>query len=200
MDRQPILETERLILRPLAEDDREALYAIARDPAIWEQHPVHDRWRREVFDAFFDEALASGGALAVRDRRDGRMMGTTRYGAIQPDGDGSEEGGPDQRGSIEIGWTFLAQSCWGKGHNREMKRAMLAHAFAAVALVEFRVGDTNYRSRNALEAIGAVRSPRYELGKYQGKRVVHLYYEITRESFAHGPLSGPAGAPGDQPG
>ena len=29
---------------------------------------------------------------------------------------------------------------------------MLAHAFAHVALVEFRVGDTNYRSRNALEA------------------------------------------------
>ena len=28
---------------------------------------------------------------------------------------------------------------------------------ASVALVEFRVGDTNYRSRNALEAIGAQR-------------------------------------------
>ncbi len=69
-----------------------------------------------------------------------------------------------------------------------MKRAMLAHAFEEVALVEFRVGDTNYRSRNALEAIGAVRSERYELERYQGKRVVHLVYEIAREDFANGPL------------
>ncbi|HBM72526.1 MAG TPA: N-acetyltransferase, partial [Erythrobacter sp.] len=78
--------------------------------------------------------------------------------------------------------------CWGKGYNPEMKRAMLAHAFASVALVEFRVGDTNYRSRNALEAIGAQRTTRYELEKYQGKRVIHLVYEIDREAFTGGPL------------
>ena len=89
---------------------------------------------------------------------------------------------------VEIGWTFLAPRCWGKGYNPEMKRAMLAHAFASVALVEFRVGDTNYRSRNALEAIGAQRTTRYELEKYQGKRVIHLVYEIDREAFTGGPL------------
>ncbi len=180
MDRQPTLETERLTIRPLGEADREPLHAIASDPAIWEQHPIHDRWRREVFDAFFDEGLASGGALAVLGRGDSRILGTSRYGPVDP-----EEGG-----LVEIGWTFLAQRCWGKGYNRELKRAMLAHAFAHVALVEFRVGDTNYRSRNALEAIGAVRSSRYELEKYQGKRVVHLYYELSREAFAQGPLAG----------
>lgn len=179
MDRQPTLETERLVLRPLVEADREPLYAVAGDPAVWEQHPIHDRWRREVFDAFFDEGLKSGGALAVVDKRDERVLGSTRYSAVD-----TEEGGV-----VEIGWTFLAPRCWGKGINPEMKRAMLAHAFAHVALVEFRVGDTNYRSRNALEAIGAERSARYELEKYQGKRVVHLVYEITRESFASGPLA-----------
>ncbi|MBO6526664.1 GNAT family N-acetyltransferase [Erythrobacter sp.] len=178
MDRQPTLETERLILRPLTEDDREALYEVASDPAVWEQHPIHDRWRREVFDAFFDDALASGGALAVVDRRDDGILGSTRYDRYDP----------DEGGVVEIGWTFLAPRCWGKGINPEMKRAMLAHAFAHVAVVEFRVGDTNYRSRNALEAIGAERTTRYELEKYQGKRVVHLVYEITRESFADGPL------------
>ena len=40
MERQPTLETERLVLRPLAETDREALFGIASDPAVWEQHPV----------------------------------------------------------------------------------------------------------------------------------------------------------------
>ena len=179
MDRQPILETERLVLRPVTEDDREALYEIASDPMVWEQHPIHDRWRREVFDAFFDEGLASGGALAVVDKAKDRIVGSTRYDKYDP-----EEGGV-----VEIGWTFLERRCWGKGINREMKRAMLEHAFEHVALVEFRVGDTNYRSRNALEAIGAERTDRYELGRYQGKRVVHLVYEITRDAFEAGPLT-----------
>ena len=48
--------------------------------------------------------------------------------------------------------------------------------------------NTNYRSRNALEAIGAQRTTRYELEKYQGKRVIHLVYEIDREAFTGGPL------------
>ena len=178
MDRQPTLETERLVIRPLTEADREAVFAVASDPMVWEQHPIHDRWRREVFDAFFDEGLASGGALAIVRKSDERIVGSSRYDRFDP-----EEGGV-----VEIGWTYLDRSCWGKGINPEMKRAMLAHAFVSVATVEFRVGDTNYRSRNALEAIGAVRTDRYELGKYQGKRVVHLVYEITRDSFASGPL------------
>ena len=179
MDRQPTLETERLVIRPLGEEDREALYAVASDPGVWEQHPIHDRWRREIFDRFFDDGLASGGALAVVEKRDGSIIGSTRYDKYDP----------DEGGVVEIGWTFLASRYWGKGINPEMKRAMLAYAFQSVALVEFRVGDTNYRSRNALEAIGAARTDRYELEKYQGKRVVHLVYEITRESFERGPLA-----------
>ena len=179
MDRQPTLETERLVLRPLCEDDREPLYEVASDPMVWEQHPIHDRWRREVFDAFFDEGLASGGALAVVDKAKERIVGSTRYDKYD-----AEEGGV-----VEIGWTFLERRCWGKGINPEMKRAMLKHAFEHVALVEFRVGDTNYRSRNALEAIGAERTDRYELERYQGKRVVHIVYEITRDAFEAGPLS-----------
>lgn len=179
MDRQPTLETERLVIRPLVEEDREALYRIASDPAVWEQHPIHDRWRSEVFDAFFDDGFASGGSLAVVRKSDKAIIGHSRYDKFE-----SEEGGV-----VEIGWTFLAPMCWGKGINTEMKRAMLEHAFSSVALVEFRVGDTNYRSRNALEAIGAVRTDRYELERYQGKRVVHLVYEITRDSFAEGPFA-----------
>ncbi len=179
MDCQPTLETERLLIRPLTGDDREALYTVASDPAVWEQHPIHDRWRREVFDAFFDEGLKSGGALAVIDKQSDRVIGSSRYDRYDP-----EEGGV-----VEIGWTFLAPKFWGKGVNHQMKRTMLSHAFEHVALVEFRVGDTNYRSRNALEAIGAERTERYELGKYQGKRVVHLVYEITRDGFAKGPLA-----------
>jgi RimJ/RimL family protein N-acetyltransferase len=162
----------------LERGDWDALYEIASDPAIWEQHPTHDRWREDVFAEFFADALNKGGALAVIDEAIGTVIGSSRF----------QNYAPDEGGSVEIGWTFLARKFWGKGTNHALKRLMLSHAFEHVALAEFRVGETNYRSRQALENIGAVRTRRTELSKYQGKRVLHIVYEITRESFASGPL------------
>lgn len=179
MNRQPTLENERLLLRPLEPDDRAALYEVASDPAVWEQHPMHDRWRSDVFDAFFDDAIARGGALAVIDKANGGIIGSSRF----------QEYDPEDGGSVEIGWTFLARKYWGKGMNRQMKRMMLAHAFESVGRVDFRVGETNYRSQIALENIGAVRTRRTELTRYQGARVLHLVFEITRDGFASGPLA-----------
>ena len=178
LDRQPMLEGERVRLRPLEQSDWDALFAIASDPGIWEQHPMHDRWREDVFRAFFDDALAKGGALAVVDTTSGEVIGSTRF----------QDYDPGEGGSVEIGWTFLARRYWGKGINPEMKRLMLKHAFESVARVDFRVGETNYRSRIALENIGAERTERTELMRYDGKRVLHLVYAITRAGFASGPL------------
>lgn len=182
MDRQPVLEGARLVLRPLAEADRDALFAVASDPAVWEQHPMHDRWRPEVFRAFFDDALAKGGALVVIDKAKGTIIGSSRFQAFDPEGD-------EAGASVEIGWTFLAPRYWGTGRNQEMKQLMLAHAFGSVARVDFRVGETNYRSRQAIENIGAQRSRRTDLDQYQGKRVLHIVYEIERANFREGPLA-----------
>ena len=179
MDRQPVLEGERLLLRPLRADDWAALYAVASDPLIWEVHPSNDRWQEPAFRAFFDDALAKGGALAVIDRASGKMVGSSRYQAYDP-ADG---------GSVEIGWTFLARSHWGGGFNAEMKRLMLGHALNFVARVDFRVGEANWRSRKAMEKIGGTLSDRTELAETTAGPVRHVIYEITRESFASGPLS-----------
>ncbi|MEL7217073.1 MAG: GNAT family N-acetyltransferase [Pseudomonadota bacterium] len=178
LDRQPTLVDERVRLRPLHEDDWDALFAIASDPGIWEQHPMHDRWREDVFREFFDDALAKGGALAIIDFVKDQIIGSTRYQAYE-NADG---------GSVEIGWTFLAKRYWGRGINPIVKRMMLEHAFGSVERVDFRVGETNYRSRIALENIGAIRTDRTELARYDGKRVLNLVYAMTREDFASGPL------------
>ncbi len=178
LDRQPTLDGDRVRLRPLTEGDWGALFEIASDPGIWEQHPMHDRWREDVFREFFDDAIAKGGALAIIDKAKETVIGSTRYQAYD-----AEDGG-----SVEIGWTFLARKYWGKGINPEMKHLMLEHAFESVERVDFRVGETNYRSRIALENIGAVRTERTELARYDGKRVLHLVYAITKEGFEDGPL------------
>ena len=79
MDRQPVLEGERLLLRPLRPDDWEALFAVAGDRELWALHPSHDRWQEPVFRAFFEDALAGGGALAGVDKASGEVIGSTRF-------------------------------------------------------------------------------------------------------------------------
>lgn len=49
MNRQPVIEGGTLLLRPLEPGDWGALYAVASDPLLWEQHPMHDRWQEPVF-------------------------------------------------------------------------------------------------------------------------------------------------------
>jgi len=143
---QPILTSEILELRPLRVGDFEELYAVASDPLIWEQHPNSDRYKPDVFRKFFDEAIESGGALIAIDRKDDRVIGSSRFHCYDL-----------ERSEIEIGWTFLARSHWGGVYNGEMKRLMLAHAFKFVNNVIFVVGSTNLRSQRAVEKIGGLR-------------------------------------------
>lgn len=124
----------------MAEADREPLYAVASDPQLWALHPAHDRWQRPVFDAFFNDALARGGALAIVERSTGPIIGSSRF----------QNYDPQAGGSVEIGWTFLARSHWGGGTNRELKRLMLGHALAQVERALFMVGADNLRSCRAL--------------------------------------------------
>ena len=119
-DLQPVLEGELLMLRPLQASDFDDLFAVAADPLIWEQHPAPDRHKEQQFRAFFRESLESAGALIAIDRRDGRIIGSSRF-----------HGYDRERSEIEIGWTFLARSHWGGRYNGEMEAA---HASACVQI------------------------------------------------------------------
>jgi RimJ/RimL family protein N-acetyltransferase len=168
-DPQPVLTGELLDLRPLEAGDFEPLFAVASDPLIWEQHPERERYREDVFRKFFAEALASGGALVVRDRADGRVIGSSRFFGYDA-----------AKREVEIGWSFLARTCWGGRYNGEMKRLMLEHAFRWVERVLFFIGPENRRSQRAVEKIGAVRiGTRADAAGRE--RVV---YAITPELFA----------------
>ena len=76
-DLQPILSGGLFGLRPLRPEDFNDLYAVASDPLIWEQHPANDRYKKDVFEIFFREALESGGALIAIDAKDSRIIGSS---------------------------------------------------------------------------------------------------------------------------
>lgn len=141
---QSTLNGNLIQLRPLAPEDWEALYACASDPKIWEQHPAHDRYEHDVFKKFFSEALESKGAFAILDLKNGNIIGSSRYYNYLP-----------EQKRVTIGYTFLARSYWGGKFNRELKKLMLEYAFRTVDTVHFEIGVNNYRSRRAIEKIGA---------------------------------------------
>jgi N-acetyltransferase len=141
-DFQPVLRGDRVAVRPLCAGDIDALYEVARDPLLWEQHPERDRHHPEVFRRFFDDAVACGGALTVIER-DGRVIGSSRF-----------HGYDEHRSEVEIGWTFLARSHWGGPANRELHSLMLAHAFRFLDRVVFLTDRDNLRSQRAHEKLG----------------------------------------------
>ncbi len=145
LDRQATLEDELVRLRPLAEADAEALYAVAQDPLIWEQHPSK-RYQRAVFDEFFRKAIASRGALLILDTATGQAIGSSRFNQVA----GVES-------AIEIGWSFLARVCWGGEYNHAVKKLMIEHAFTSVEDVVFHVDLQNIRSQKAVEKLGGTR-------------------------------------------
>jgi RimJ/RimL family protein N-acetyltransferase len=168
-DLQPILKGELLELRPLRAEDYHDLYVAAADPLIWEQHPIKDRYKEEVFELYFGDALESGGALIAIESKAGQVIGSSRF-----------HGYDEVKSEIEIGWTFLARSHWGGIYNRQMKQLMLRHAFRFVNSVVFLVGPQNLRSQRAMEKIGGVRvGSRPDAGGRDS-----IVYQITASTFA----------------
>lgn len=166
-DLQPNLKGKLVELRPLRAEDYPDLYAVASDPLIWEQHPANDRYEEGVFKAFFHEAMESRGALIIIDSSDGRIIGSSRFYGYEQD-----------QSEIEIGWTFLARSHWGGTYNKEVKQLMLNHAFKYVNSVIFLIGPQNFRSRRAIEKIGAIVTGE----RQDGTGRISLIYRITASS------------------
>jgi RimJ/RimL family protein N-acetyltransferase len=168
-DLQPNLKGDLIELRPLMLENWDDLFAVASDPLIWEQHPESDRYEEDVFKIFFSDALKSGGAFVIIDRKNQQIIGSTRFFAHDP-----------EKSEVEIGWTFLARKYWGGRYNRELKQLMLDHAFKFVENVIFYVGENNMRSQKATEKVGAVKDGLVE--KVYGNRPpsLNVRYLIKR--------------------
>jgi RimJ/RimL family protein N-acetyltransferase len=170
-DLQPALRGDRIELRPLTPDDWQALYAVASDSLIWEQHPARNRYEIDVFRSFFDEALASGGAFVVIDRANSLVIGSSRF-----------HGYDEAKSEVEIGWTFLARLYWGGVYNGELKRLMLEHAFRFVDSVIFIVGAKNMRSQRAVAKLGAALTDDVAEGRGDNR----LVFRLTKAAFLKG--------------
>jgi RimJ/RimL family protein N-acetyltransferase len=165
---QPRIENQWIKLEPLVPADFDALYAVASDPLIWEQHPNKDRHRRDVFAVYFKGAIESGGAFGVIDNATGALIGSSRYYDLD-----------EVRRAVAIGYTFIARDHWGGHYNRALKTLMLEHAFRWVDRVIFHVGADNLRSRKAMEKLGGIYVGEAEMSYYGEPSRPNVIYEIS---------------------
>lgn len=175
MNIQPVLETERVALYPLQQEDFEALHRVASDPEIWAQHPNKDRWKKEVFQNFFEGAMQSKGAFKIVDKLTGEILGSTRFYDYD-----------EQDGSIFIGYTFYAIKCWGKGINHAVKAMMLDYAFQFVSKVYFHIGASNIRSQIAIGRLGASKVSEHEVRYYGEAPKLNFVYKIDKQQWLGG--------------
>ena len=167
---QPTLEDDEVLLMPLRAEDFEGLFRVASDPKIWEQHPNKDRWKREVFENFFQGAIESKGAFKIVDKGTGEIAGSTRFYDYNPG-----------TSTILIGYTFYATKFWGKGLNPAVKKLMLAYILPFVDKVHFHIGATNIRSQIAIQRLGAIKVAEEEIAYFGETSKLNFVYEITSQ-------------------
>lgn len=169
---QPSLQNERALLLPLTAADFDSLYAVAADPAIWEQHPNPNRWQKEAFTTYFEGAMLSKGALKIIDQASAQLAGSTRLYNYEAD-----------HSRILIGYTFVARQYWGTGLNLSVKAMLLDYLFQFVDQVGFHIGAANLRSQIAIGRLGAVKMAEEEIQYFGEAPKLNFIYAIDKDAW-----------------
>jgi len=151
MDVKPVtLDGKGVRLEPLSFAHVPELCKVGLDDELWKITMTLIR-NEEEMRQYVETALRSqkeGTALpfATKDKKSGRVAGSTRFGNIDKN---------NRR--VEIGWTWLGKEFQRTHVNTEAKYLMLKHAFEVWGCfrVEFKTDVINEKSRNALKRIGA---------------------------------------------
>lgn len=144
MSEVPVIETERLRLRPRTPDDAEALYPTMSDAELmtwWSRAPFTSV--EEVRDYLMANEKAAGwDGWAITRRGDERAIGFLSAGEKR------------QGGVTEIGY-MLERAAWGSGIAREAVSALITLLFARGQRRVFADADPdNVASNRLLESLG----------------------------------------------
>ncbi len=167
---QPQLENNLVRIEPLQENDFDKLYEVASDPLIWVQHPAKDRYKKEVFQMFFDQAIKGKTAFTIIDKKTDQIVGSTRYYNVV------------EGTSVAIGYTFLSRNYWGGQYNKACKNLLIELAFLSVDTIYLHIGSENLRSQIATQRNGAIKSNE-TVSEINGIKEIKYEYSIARKDW-----------------
>jgi RimJ/RimL family protein N-acetyltransferase len=168
----PTLSNKLVSISAIQKEDFEELYQSASDPEIWENHPSYDRYKREVFQSFFDGAMDSIGGIVIREQATNKIIGSSRFNQI-----------PDREDIVEIGWSFLAKAYWGGKYNRAFKSLMIDYGLKRYTDILFYVDVDNIVSQNAMNKLSATRYGPEGTEHLPSKKPTHLIYVINKDNW-----------------
>jgi ribosomal-protein-alanine N-acetyltransferase len=149
---EPTLATARLRLRPLRDDDADALFALHSDARVM-RYWSHAPWTRRddavqrIAQLARDRVASEFYTLAATTDEDDALIGTASLFAINR---------THRRG--EVGYA-LRSDLWGRGYATEMLRALIDFAFTSVGLerLEADIDPRNEASCRLIERVGFAR-------------------------------------------
>ena len=175
-----ILQTNKVLLRPLVYNDINDFSNLTKDESIW-KYFTSDLSDKEQLTNWVDEALIAiqnktRMTFTIIDLKTNKIVGSTSFGNI------SER---DKR--IEIGWTWISKDFQGSGINREVKYAMLKYCFETLNLerVEFKTDILNIAARKAMSNIGIIEEGvlRSHTLMTHGRRRDTIYYSLLQSEW-----------------
>lgn len=173
LPRDLVLQNDRILLRPLQQEDIPVLLELTQDPTLW-TYFTHDLSTLTGLEAWAAGHFAGDRfQFVVVDQGSKQYLGSTGFGNYFP---------RDQR--IEIGWTWLGKAAQGTGTNREIKSLMLTYAFKELGMlrVEFKTDVLNLPARKALLRLGATEEGilRSHTFMTHGRRRDTIYYSFLK--------------------
>lgn len=173
-----VLEAAGVRLEPLAAEHRQGLARAADHEAIWAHMPMPGNGA--AFDAWFDMSLAMAATReavwAVRTLSDSKLVGSTRYLAIDA-----------MHRRVEIGHTWYEPAVWAGVVNPACKFALFRYGFETVGLnrIELKTDNLNTRSQAAIAKLGAVREGvfRAHMIRRDGTLRDSVYFSVVREDW-----------------
>lgn len=174
------LETPRVMLRLISQQDIQHFSKIAKDAEIWKyftkdlsDEVTLERW---IEEAWSERANGKRMPFTIFDKDTKTVCGSTSYGNISF---------YDKR--VEIGWSWLGTEYMGTGVNRHAKFALLSFAFEAMKMerVEVKTDNLNERAKAALLRIGMKPEGvlRSHMQMHSNRRRDSIYYSILKDEW-----------------
>jgi RimJ/RimL family protein N-acetyltransferase len=149
---QPVLENERVLLRPIRENDFENLLTFSlNEPDIWKYGLItaagEENLRNYISSAVKNMEEKKEFVFIVFDKKTDRYAGSTRFYDIQ-----------QEYLATQLGYTWYGKEFQRTGLNRHCKLLLLTWVFEVWGMerLEFRAHAGNERSITAMKAIGCV--------------------------------------------
>lgn len=174
------LETQKVLLRPIAETDMETFHQLAQDEGMWQYFSLNladlNQLKTWMNMAFQDIQMNTRRAFTIIEKSSGNIAGSMSMGNISLH---------DLR--FEIGWSWLGKSFRSTGVNRHSKYAMMRYGFEEQKLerIEFKTDVLNQRARKGLENIGGKEEGvlRSHMTMWNNRRRDSIYYSVLKNEW-----------------